>query len=103
MFLTISDGVGYLGSVLLGLTLVPQVHRTYTLKSTRDLSIFYLILQALSNVCFLIYGYLIKSVPVLLCNGFVIIFTGSLLFAKWKFRSNGDDDDQDIYRRELLG
>lgn len=82
------DVLGYFGTFILGITLLPQVVKTYSVKKADELSVSYLCLQAFANILFIFYGYFIKSLPVLICNSIVLVFTSSLLFAKYKFRTD---------------
>jgi MtN3 and saliva related transmembrane protein len=82
------DILGFVGTGLLGVTLVPQVIKTYQLKSASELSYVYLTLQTVSNIIFIVYGYFINRLPILLCNGFVLLCSVSLLVAKMKYSHN---------------
>ena len=82
------DILGYVGTVLLGVTLVPQVVKTYQVQSACELSWCYLILQIISNVIFIVYGYFIWSLPIIISNSIVFLCSGSLIFAKMKYRFN---------------
>ena len=81
------DIIGYIGTVILGITLIPQVYKTYNEKRADNLSGIYLYLQIIANLLFISYAYFIKSLPVIICNGIVLCFASSLLFAKYKFRN----------------
>ena len=80
------DIIGYIGTFILGITLIPQVYKTYNEKRADNLSGVYLYLQIIANLLFIAYAYFIKSLPVIICNGVVFFFASSLLFAKYKFR-----------------
>lgn len=78
--------IGYIGTTLLSITLLPQVIQTYKSKRTEGISFTFLLLQFMSNVTFIYYGYLIHSLPVISSNIIVLGFTISLLIAKHKYR-----------------
>lgn len=80
--------LGFTGTGLLSITLIPQVIKTYKVKSASELSYVYLILQLISNIIFIIYSYYIQSMPILLCNSFVFVCSALLLAAKIKYRHN---------------
>ena len=82
------DLLGYIGSVLLGITLLPQVIKTYKEKNADNISAGYLILQMTSCVCFIVYSYILQSLPIIICNGLVFIFSTSLLIAKHIYKNN---------------
>ena len=81
------DIIGYIGTIILGITLIPQVYKTYSEKKAEHLSGIYLYLQILANVLFIVYAYYIKSFPIIICNSLVFCFASSLVFAKYKFRN----------------
>ena len=83
-----SDIIGFSGTALLSITLLPQVIKTYSEKDTRNLSSLFLLLQFLSNIIFIYYGFLIESIPVIASNSIVILCTTSLLLAKVKYKTN---------------
>ena len=81
------DLLGYMGTFILGITLIPQVYKTYKERRAENLSGIYLSLQILANEIFIVYAYFIHSLPIIICNGLVLCFASSLLFAKWKFKN----------------
>ena len=84
-----SEIIGYIGTVILGITLAPQVYNTYFVNKSADgLSLGYLCLQLLANVLFIIYALYLMSIPIIISNGLVFIFTSALLFAKYWFRNS---------------
>ena len=84
------DIVGYIGTGVLGVTLVPQVYHTYRSKKVEDLSLLYIILQLLSNGIYIYYGYLINALPIIACNVLVGCMSCSLLVAKLIYREKGE-------------
>ena len=80
------DILGYVGTSILGITLLPQVFKTFTEKKANDLSMSYLMLQLTSNVLFIIYGYFLKSLPIIISNGIVMSCSLSLVYAKFMYK-----------------
>ena len=89
------DIFGYIGAVLLCITLLPQIHQTYKTKKTRDISLFFMCLQILTCIFFLIYGIALDEDPLIISNSVVLFELFILLYAKIYF----DNDDRNI--REL--
>ena len=58
------DIVGYIGTGVLGITLMPQVYHTYKTKKVEDLSLPYILLQMTSNAIYIYYGHLIHALPI---------------------------------------
>lgn len=84
----IVDTVGFIGTGILGVTMLPQVYKTFREKKANDLSLSYLVLQLFANVLFLFYGYCIGSLPVVISNGIVFICSSSLIYAKYAYKNN---------------
>jgi MtN3 and saliva related transmembrane protein len=77
-----NDIIGYTGTGLLAITMVPQVYRTFKNKRANDLAWGYLILQISSNILFIIYGMGLKSLPIIISNCMVAACSTSLICAK---------------------
>ena len=77
-----NDIIGYVGTGLLAVTMVPQVYRTFKNKRANDLAWGYLILQISANILFIIYGLGLKSLPIIISNCMVATCSTSLICAK---------------------
>ena len=78
--------VGYLGGIFIMISFVPQVIKSYKTKSVEDLSVWMIVATFIGTDFWIIYGYLIKSSPVLVMNiifGVIILFQ---LFLKLKYK-----------------
>ncbi|MDA9846967.1 PQ-loop domain-containing transporter [Flavobacteriaceae bacterium] len=80
------DTLGYVGTGILGITMFPQVYKTFTEKKANDLSLGYLLLQFSANILFIMYGYFIQSFPVIISNCIVFVCTFSLIYAKYRYK-----------------
>ena len=74
---------GYLASVSLIITLLPQIHTTYKSKKADDLSYFFLFMNILTCSLFLIYGVLLGELPLILANTAVLSQTFILIILKF--------------------
>ena len=52
------DIIGYIGGTCMTINMIPQLYKTYTTKSVNDISIMFLILNALGLGLYIIYGIL---------------------------------------------
>ena len=77
-----NDIIGYVGTGLLAVAMLPQVYKTFNDKKANDLSWGYLILQISSNILFIIYGLGLKSLPIIISNCMVAACSTSLICAK---------------------
>jgi MtN3 and saliva related transmembrane protein len=77
--------LGLIGGFLTTICYVPQIIRIYKLKSARDISLPFTSMLFIGVIIWLIYGIILKLVPIIIWNsiGVVIIFT--LLLSKLKF------------------
>ena len=80
-----SDIVGYIGGVLLIVTLFPQIYHTYTTKKTDDLSLVFLIMEVVTCIFLFTYGILIEEKPLIITNSVVFFELLSILYAKLVF------------------
>ena len=85
---TIIDTLGFIGTAILGITMLPQVYKTFKEKKVNDISLSYLVLQWIANILFLVYGYFIESLPVVISNGIVLICSSSLIYAKYAYKDD---------------
>ena len=87
---TAVDTLGFVGTAILGVTMLPQVFKTFKEKKANDLSLIYLLLQLSANFLFITYGYFISSLPVIISNGIVSLCSSSLIYAKYKYKDNDE-------------
>ena len=72
--------VGYIAAILSAICFVPQAIRVIQTRDTHAISFWMYLLSLLSVICWLIYGILLLSVPIILKNILVIILSG-IIFA----------------------
>ena len=78
--------MGFVATGIIGFSLVPQVYKTFRDKKADDLSMSSLVLQNISNVMFIVYGYFINSLPIIICNGIILVCSSLLIYAKSKYK-----------------
>jgi MtN3 and saliva related transmembrane protein len=77
--------LGFLAALLTTLASVPQLIKMMKTRSAGDISILTLTMLGGGVVCWLIYGILISSMPLIAANGFNVIVGSFLLFFKYKY------------------
>jgi MtN3 and saliva related transmembrane protein len=77
--------VGSLASLLTISAFLPQVIRSWTTRSTRDLSYGTLTLLVAQSVGWLSYGVLLRDPALIVTNGAVCVFAILILAAKFRF------------------
>lgn len=80
--------LGIIASILSSILFVPQLVHMIKLKSGKDVSYIFLFLQILASSMWITYAYFINSLPLLLCDSFVIFITIIMIFTKYKFSIN---------------
>ena len=80
-----ADIIGFIGTAILAVTLLPQVYKSFKNNQVGDLSIVSIILQISANILFAVYGYMINSLPVMVSNCMVLVCSLSLAYAKCCF------------------
>ncbi|MBI2655323.1 hypothetical protein HYX06_02770 [Candidatus Woesearchaeota archaeon] len=81
----IQEIIGYLGGIFIMISFVPQVIKSYKTRSVADLSLWMIIATLIGTIFWIIYGYFIKSSPVLVMNiifGIIVLYQ---LFLKIKY------------------
>jgi len=79
------DAVGYVGGVFLCLILVPQLYKVIKLKQTDQISSIFIILAIMTSILFLVYGFLINSIPLIVSNIITALQNSALLILKYKY------------------
>jgi MtN3 and saliva related transmembrane protein len=65
---------------------VPQVVKTWKSRSAKDLSLGMFLIFCLGVVLWLVYGFLIMDVPVILANVVTLMLASFLLFLKLRWK-----------------
>ena len=91
--INITNILGLIASILSSILFIPQLYHMIKLKSGKDVSYIYLSLQILASIMWVIYGYYIWSIPLLLCDSFIIFITCLMAIAKYKFSLNSEQQN----------
>lgn len=81
---TITQMIGYFGSAVSIITLMPQVVKTWKTKSVGDISFAMLIIQAIQVVAWLLYGALLQNIPLVIVN--LVMLTNTILLVVMKIK-----------------
>jgi MtN3 and saliva related transmembrane protein len=77
--------IGFCAGILTSGAAVPQVLQTYRTKHARDISMSQLILLNVGMLLWLIYGLLLKDLPLIFANVFSICCYSSLIAMKIRY------------------
>ena len=78
--------VGFFGAFLSAITFIPQVIKAWQTKSVGDLSIIMLMIVLTSVVVWLVYGFYLHLLPVIIANSIILILVLVLLYFKFSFK-----------------
>ncbi len=80
--------LGLLAATLTTLSFLPQVVKTWRMKSAEDLSLGTFGMLCTGVLCWLVYGLLIGDLPIILANAVTLVLAGSVLalaiLYKWR-------------------
>jgi len=77
--------VGLLAAVLTTAAFIPQVIKAHQSKHTQDLSLSMYLLFAMGITLWIIYGFALRSIPVIAANSMTLILSLYLIFLKLKY------------------
>lgn len=73
---------GYVAGLIIAVSLTPQVIKAWKTKSTKDISILWNIIYISGLLLFLVYGFGIKEMPILVAGTIEVSLAISLIVAK---------------------
>ena len=76
---------GYIAAVLTTAAFLPQLIKTLKTKKAEDVSLVTLIMFIVGVLCWIIYGYKISSIPILIANLITLILNLLILISKIYF------------------
>ena len=76
---------GYIAAVLTTAAFLPQLIKTLKTKKADDVSLITLIMFIIGVLCWIIYGYKISSIPILIANLITLILNFLILISKIYF------------------
>jgi MtN3 and saliva related transmembrane protein len=68
-----------------GIQTVPQLHKTYTTKSVKDLSLVFILLVLFADFLWLVHGHYITDNSLIIAGAFGLFVNGILLFLFFRY------------------
>lgn len=87
--------LGLIAGAITSFAAVPQVVRTYRTRHARDISIWQPILLTAGMALWLVYGILLKDVPLITANIFSLLCYGILIVLKIRYRDGDNLPERD--------
>lgn len=83
--MTLLDLLGLSAGFLTTISFVPQVVKTWRSKSAADISTSMFALFSLGLILWLIYGFYLQSLPIILANSITLVLTAIILILKYHY------------------
>ena len=80
--------IGIFAGILTTISFIPQVIKVWKSKSTKDLSAWWLLIFCVGVSSWLVYGFLIIDLPIIIANAATIFLLFFIVIAKIIFRNN---------------
>ncbi len=80
-----TDILGYSAGAITSLTFLPQVIKTWKLRSARDVSLLMFIIAAVNEIMWIVYGALLDNWVIILTNSIVLAMSLTMIFFKLRF------------------
>ena len=77
--------IGLLAGTLTTISFLPQAVKTWKTKSAHDVSLGMFVIFCTGVFLWIVYGILIRDLPVVVTNSFTLLFAASILFMKLKY------------------
>ena len=77
--------VATIAPILSGVQTVPQLHKTYTTKSVKDLSLVFILLVLFADFLWLVHGHYITDNSLIFAGAFGLFVNGILLFLFFRY------------------
>ncbi|MDA9062520.1 SemiSWEET transporter [Candidatus Pelagibacter sp.] len=78
--------IGFFAAFCTTTSFLPQVIKVYKTKSTKDISLYMFLIFTIGTFCWLIYGILESSLPIIMANTITLILSVIILLYKIKFK-----------------
>jgi len=82
----ITTVIGLIAATITTLSFIPQLIKTWKLKETKDISLLMFVTLGVGIILWIIYGFLLWDLPLILANGITFIFVLIILFFKFKYK-----------------
>ncbi|MBU1037130.1 hypothetical protein KKF32_03775 [Patescibacteria group bacterium] len=80
------DTLGYIAGILVVISLLPQLIKSWKTKSTTNISLWRYIIYIIGLILWIIYAVIIKNNPVALMNFVGLIIAISILYLKIRYK-----------------
>lgn len=82
----IADIIGFAAGILIAVSMIPQMMKSYETKSVKDISFLMLFIIGVGTALWVTYGILITSFPIIAMDGFGFCINLILIYMKTIYR-----------------
>ncbi len=82
----IANIFGYTATALGTLVFMPQVIQIWKTKRAKDVSLLSFSLAFIGTILWLIYGFLIYALPIIIVNSVILVLSGLIIIMKLKYK-----------------
>lgn len=83
--------IGYIAAILTTVSFLPQVIHTIRIKDTTSISLSMYTMFIVGTACWLAYGIVLDSIPIIVANGITVALSGIVFAIKLKNVIRGTD------------
>jgi MtN3 and saliva related transmembrane protein len=83
--MTAADILGYAAGAVTAFTFLPQVVKTWKEKSAKDISLYMFLIAFINEIMWLVYGFMIDNMVVILTNAVMLVMSGIMIGLKLKY------------------
>ena len=86
MFEFITSYIGFFAAFCTTIAFLPQAIKVFKSKSTKDISLYMFIIFTVGVLSWLIYGFVINDMPIILANAVTLILSFFILIYKIRYK-----------------
>lgn len=79
------DLIGYFGAICLSVLTIPQVIQSWKRRSVDGVSKWFMFIQWITCITFVLYGSLIVDYPIIIANSIALLGSSMLIYMRWYF------------------
>lgn len=83
--MTAAEILGYAAGALTAITFLPQVIKTWRDRSAKDISMTMFVIAFVNEVMWLVYGFMIDNLVIILTNTAMLFMSGAMIVLKLKY------------------
>ncbi len=88
--MNIVEIIGLFAAFFTTIAFIPQALQVYKTNKTKDLSLLTFVIFTSGLICWLLYGILLKALPIILANTLTLLMSFYILYKKIKNERNKD-------------